>query len=592
MSNVIIIEKKKLNLDKHDIKKIKALRTIKKAKKQLINFNVNILDDDDIEWTGKEYMRQFLEAEETLKKIKEGKKKLNTKEINDLANVFLTSGEKEKIKTAKKNKVINSIASGEVIVLLQKIELMKNIIEQPMEIECDEIKDEDINNAYKEAQQEVLDNINIDEIENLPEMNEVNEMKKDFENFDKYLKSLDEIIKNKEKEGKLTDEEIKKIMKENGFSDNKKKLKANDYRAKYEEINKEVQKEKIEIKYVSNDMSIGEKVCNKVKEITEHLNKASGLLNTNMELRDTLFTTPSLENANILINGKYDMSSVKKFWISYLNSEKKKDKVSIEDMFICAILGGMDTQKDAFNAVGKALAGTNELNSMIVSKTTVKKDIKKALNNKYVSKEEWTSMSRVNKEIKNMSDFRQYPISAVWRNMKKEEKEMYFKEKTKWYIARSNYLMDRIQGNKRKEEEFFNDTDNIPSKINNLLYYADKNSLGYYIQDFEELMESLDEETRKNIVRADLRMKSILNLFVENKQYVIHGFINVYGNRFISKGLPFFKHDIAGFVKYIKGTIKRGYEFKGKSEEDDTKSKRKKFLGKKRRGDFSKSKRD
>ena len=592
MSNVIIIEKKKLNLDKHDIKKIKALRTIKKAKKQLINFNVNILDDDDIEWTGKEYMRQFLEAEETLKKIKEGKRKLNAKEINDLANVFLTSGEKEKIKTAKKNKVINSIASGEVIVLLQKIELMKNIIEQPMEVECDEIKDEDINNVYKEAQQEVLDNFNIDEIENLPEMNEANEMKKDFENFDKYLKSLDEIIKNKEKEGKLTDEEIKKIMKENGFSDNKKKLKANDYRAKYEDINKEVQKEKIEIKYVSNDMSIGEKVCNKVKEITEHLNKASGLLNTNMELRDTLFTTPSLENANILINGKYDMSSVKKFWISYLNSGKKKDKVSIEDMFICAILGGMDTQKDAFNAVGKALAATNELNSMIVSKTTVKKDIKKALNNKYVSKEEWTSMSRVNKEIKNISDFRQYPISAVWRNMKKEEKEMYFKEKTKWYIARSNYLMDRIQGNKRKEEEFFNDTDNIPSKINNLLYYADKNSLGYYIQDFEELMESLDEETRKSIVRADLRMKSILNLFVENKQYVIHGFINVYGNRFISKGLPFFKHDIAGFVKYIKGTIKGGYEFKGKSEDDDTKSKRKKFLGKKRREGFSKSKRD
>ena len=152
--------------------------------------------------------------------------------------------------------------------------------------------------------------------------------------------------------------------------------------------------------------------------------------------------------------------------------------------------------------------------------------------------------------------------------------------------------MDRIQGNKRKEEEFFNDTDNIPSKINNLLYYADKNSLGYYIQDFEELMESLDEETRKSIVRADLRMKSILNLLVENKQYVIHGFINVYGNRFISKGLPFFKHDIAGFVKYIKGTIKGGYEFKGKSEDDDTKSKRKKFLGKKRRGGFSKSKRD
>ena len=587
MSNVIIIEKSKLNLDKCDIKKVKALKTIKKAKKQLINFNANILEDNEIEWTGKEYMKQFVEAEDTLRKIKEGRMKLNIKEINDLAKVFLTKQEIRKIKDAKDKKIINSLAAGEVIVLLQKIELLKKTIEGPMEMDCEELKEDEIKNVYEQAKEEYEHNI-VEEIENLPEMDE--EMKDDFEKFDKYLKSLDEVIKNKEKENELTEEEIRNIVKENGLEDKKKKLKANDYREKYKEIKEEVNKEKMNIKYVENDVSIGEKISEKVKIIQESLNKASILLNTNIDLKSDLFTKPSLENAKLLVNGKYDMSSVKKLWIEFLTS-KGNNNISIEDMFISSILGGIDTQKDAFNAVGKALTTSNELNSIVVSKSTVKKDIKKALNNKYVNKEEWTNMTRVNKELKSISDFRQFPISAVWKNMKKEEKVSYFKEKTKWYILRSNYLMDRIQGKERKESDIFNDMDNIPSKINNLLYYADKNSLGYYIQDFQELMENLDEENRKKIVRADLRMKSILQLFVDNKEYVIHGFINVYGNRFLSKGLPFFEHNLTGFVKHIKGSIKRSYEFRSKETEDESRSK-KRFIGKKRRGGFMREKRD
>lgn len=545
------------------LKKIKRPTEVKKILK--LNFQALAEFNGKNDWEKnkndpKYQIDQLLEAEEEVKKYINGLLEIDQSKVFNMAKNFLEKEDFENIESLYLLKMVPKKIDAVISVLHVRLESIINAIKNPMVIE-NEIPNEEMNNALSLFKEEIEKKKSEDNFMKLEEMKGDDEAKKVFDNILQKIepKNIDELIKikeNEEKEKKEIDANFEKIKKGdylefNEINDNEeekkkdKKFHISDYDKKYEKsinINelkkKEITDEKI---YDIQSESFYEKIngyCEKINKNIDVVKKAvKSNQDQNILINDLL--NPSKEKIKSVLERNFSINSVLQLVNDYcLNITN----VTTQDMLMATVFSTIIKKQkylsDNIDKLNDAVEATWNIQKLIKTQSNneqKKNAINKVISGKYVSKEEWANLDEVKKAIKNICEFKQFPNKIIWNKWEKEKKLIYLKEKSTWFKLRANKILEDIRIAKY-------DSNLYPKMINNLLYYYDKDSSGYFIKDFQELWENLDLKLRQEVCDMRLRLKVHLDNF--SKRKMVRGLIIVMGEKILNKGTAYYTKNL------------------------------------------------
>jgi len=257
---------------------------------------------------------------------------------------------------------------------------------------------------------------------------------------------------------------------------------------------------------------------NFLRELAQHKKGIDLLLNSTTE---TLKNDPNLINLDkkdikrdniirLLKDKKYvDPIGLVEAYCEYMSTNEKQfsDGQLFTSLVIKGIIYELDKVKKAIQNVVKSLTDKIQIDDKVQSKVIKGKnntEMKKVFTSSYIPQEEWEKLSSIQKALKNVKDFDQFPKYPIWKGYSEQDKIKFLNERLKWNIARQSFLVNLLQGKKVEENPYgFRNDVNAPVALNNNLYYTDKFSRGGFCPDFLKLINKLDQGTLKqhNVMR-------------------------------------------------------------------------------------------
>lgn len=505
---------------------------------------------------------QLLEAEEEVKKYINGLLEVDQYKVFNMAKNFLEKEDFDNIESLYLLKIVPKKIDALISVLHIRLESIINTIKNPMIIENEnEISNEEMNKALNLFKLEVEKKNKDNDIMKLEEMKGDEESKKRFDDILKKLepKKIDEMIvikENEEKEKKEINANLENINNGsyiefndviNNDEDKKKdkKFHISDYDKKYEKsINldelkkREIANEKI---YDIQSESFYEKINGYCEKINKNIEVVKNAVKSNQDqnilINDLL--NPSKDKVKNILERNLSINSVLQLVNDYYLNTKN---VSVQDLFMATVFSTvLKKQKhlcDNIDKLNDAVEATWNIQKLIKTQSSneqKKNAINKVISGKYVSKKEWANLDEIKKAIKNICEFKQFPNKSIWNKWEEEKKLIYLKEKSAWFKLRANKILEDIRTAKY-------DSNLYPKMINNLLYYYDKDSSGFFIKDFQELWEKLDLTLRQEVCDMRLRLKVHLDNF--SKRKMIRGLIIVMGEKILNKGTAYYTKNL------------------------------------------------
>jgi len=173
--------------------------------------------------------------------------------------------------------------------------------------------------------------------------------------------------------------------------------------------------------------------------------------------------------------------------------------------------------------------------------------VKKVRSGNYLSNEEMSSLTEVNKQLRNIRDFVQMPKWDVWKKFKEDEKKSYFNERIKWNLSRLKFLTDKAIGKENNEYQI--DPADIPKALNCHVYYMNKFDTGFQIKqdEWDKLYQAQSEETKTKLCELRILAKSILVKLEKEKK--ITGVIRYKGEFIQTKGHAYFNLNLEDIFK-------------------------------------------
>ena len=545
------------------LKKIKQPTEIKKVFK--LNFQALAEFNGKNDWEKnkndpKYQIDQLLEAEEEVKKYINGLLEVDQFKVFNMAKNFLEKEDFENVESLYLLKIVPKKIDALISVLHVRLESIINSIKNPMMIE-NEINNEEMNKALNLFKEEIEKKDKENNIMKIEEMQGDEVSKRTFDDILKKLepKKIDEMIQakeNEEKEKKEINANLEKIkngdyMEFNEMIDNEeekkkdKKFHISDYDKKYEKsINldelkkREIINEKI---YDIQSESFYEKINGYCEKINKNIEVVKNAVKSNQDqnilINDLL--NPSKDKIKNILQRNFSINSVLQLVNDYcLNI----NDVTAQDLLIATVFSTvLKKQKhlcDNIDKLNDAVEATWNIQKLIKTQSSneqKKNAINKVISGKYVSKEEWANLDEVKKTLKNICEFKQFPNKLIWNKWENEKKLLYLKEKSAWFKVRASKILEDIRTAKY-------DSNLYPKMINNLLYYYDKDSSGYFIKDFQELWEKLDLKLRQEVCDMRLRLKVHLDNF--SKRKMIRGLIIVMGEKILNKGTAYYTKNL------------------------------------------------
>lgn len=168
--------------------------------------------------------------------------------------------------------------------------------------------------------------------------------------------------------------------------------------------------------------------------------------------------------------------------------------------------------------------------------------VKKVTSGNYLTEQQLSQMSEVQKQLRNVRDFVQMPKWDIWRKFKDEEKKEYFDNRIKWNMSRLRFLTDRALGKMNKDFDI--DDADIPKALNCHVYYMDKFDTGFVIkkEEWEKLYKSQSDDLRMKLCELRVLAKSILAKLEKEKK--ITGVLRYKGEFIQTRGHAFFNLDM------------------------------------------------
>ena len=479
-----------------------------------------------------------------------------------MAKSFLEKEDFDNIESLYLLKIVPKKIDAVISVLHVRLESIINAIKNPMIVENEnEIPNEEMNKALNLFKAEVEKKNKENDIMKLEEMKGDEESKKMFDDILKKLepKKIEEMIlikENEEKEKKEINANLENINNGNYIEFNEainndedkkkdKKFHISDYDKKYEKsINldelkkREIANEKI---YDIQSESFYEKINGYCEKINKNIEVVKNAVKSNQDqnilINDLL--NPSKEKVKNILERNLSTNSVLQLVNDYyLNTQN----VSVQDLFMATVFSTiLKKQKylcDNIDKLNDAVEATWNIQKLIKTQSSndqKKNAINKVISGKYVSKKEWANLDEIKKAIKNICEFKQFPNKSIWNKWEEEKKLIYLKEKSAWFKVRANKILEDIRSAKY-------DSNLYPKMINNLLYYYDKDSSGFFIKDFQELWEKLDLKLRQEVCDMRLRLKVHLDNF--SKRKMIRGLIIVMGEKILNKGTAYYTKNL------------------------------------------------
>ena len=505
---------------------------------------------------------QLLEAEEEVKKYVNGLLEVDQYKVFNMAKSFLEKEDFDNIESLYLLKLVPKKIDAVISVLHVRLESIINAIKNPMIVENEnEFPNEEMNKALNLFKAEVEKKNKENDIMKLEEMKGDEESKKMFDDILKKLepKKIEEMIlikENEEKEKKEININLENINNGNYIEFNDvinndedkkkdKKFHISDYDKKYEKsINldelkkREIANEKI---YDIQSESFYEKINGYCEKINKNIEVVKNAVKSNQDqnilINDLL--NPSKEKVKNILERNLSINSVLQLVNDYyLNIQN----VSVQDLFMATVFSTIVKKQkhlcDNIDKLNDAVEATWNIQKLIKTQSSndqKKNAINKVISGKYVSKKEWANLDEIKKAIKNICEFKQFPNKSIWNKWEEEKKLLYLKEKSAWFKVRANKILEDIRSAKY-------DSNLYPKMINNLLYYYDKDSSGFFIKDFQELWEKLDLKLRQEVCDMRLRLKVHLDNF--SKRKMIRGLIIVMGEKILNKGTAYYTKNL------------------------------------------------
>ena len=543
------------------IKKVKATRlkdkdglaNLVKASSALEVFNgekINVKGDKEI---SKAKIQQLLKARDKLQEFYLGCARSDQKEVNNLANNFLTKDEIELAElTAEMFKQPKYVAK--IVVLLDKIKSIEKSIENK-EIVFKAVDAQGIVNEYSRSlKKEIMD---IDEDEESSKLKtELDNILSVFENPDEAEKIIGEKLEDK----KEVPKEKNEIVNEDELKEAKKKT--NDELMKYEEKDDEfdriiesIKKGDIKLDVVDKERKT-ELFAIKNKELENLTESAKKELidfgkrrtfNFDVANQSQLFSLP---NKDCPLNFLDSLDSLTKM----LTSSAAGREVAILDYAIIAALRGV---AENVNVMRRVLEKTllisekkKDLDKDIQAKALKGKNntqIKKVLKNSYIPESQWKDMTSIQKSMKQIKDWDQFPRANIWRKYNDEEKKAFFKERIGWNNERMNFLMLVAKGDQKNSEVYtkkygWDTSIDAGRALVNQLYYADKYVSGTFCTEFKKLYLSLDKPIRVEFCKTRAVAKEVITKLAQEKK--LTGFVYRKKIRIPLNNVPYWEMDL------------------------------------------------
>lgn len=375
-------------------------------------------------------------------------------------------------------------------------------------------------------------------IESFNDAKEVKELEDEYPIFLKEVEEMKKKLKKQEEENikdeELNEDEINTASKIFDIVKPKESGEAMEMEDEGELTNEEMKKALDVLLEGKKELNIYDK-NNFLRELSQHKKGIDSLLQS---------TANTLKNdPNLIIISKGDIK--RENIIKLLsNNEKGVDPISLinlyseymttnesqfsdGDLFTALIIKGivyeLNKLKNSIQNVVKSLTDKIQIDDKVQSKVMKGKnntEMKKVFTSSYVPQDEWDKMSSVQKALKNVKDFDQFPKFPIWKSYKDEEKIAFLQERLKWNIARQKFLINLLQGKDISSNPYgFRSDINAAVALNNNLYYTDKYSRGGWCPEFIKLSKKIDKKVMeehnvtRNIAKAAIKRLCELKRF-------------------------------------------------------------------------------
>lgn len=471
-------------------------------------------------------VRAFMTAQDEIEKYARGAKRVDVKRINELAKKLLTEQEINQGKEMKNQGLVQTQYAGLVFLMNTKLQDIKKLISEG-KVQYNEAKDQGISEKeFKERlanykkEIEAVEDEKVDEEKDVDMEPEDPLFKQDIDNLnqDFQIKSLEEKIKEIEaQEGQIGGNQFSSWNEEEQM-------------VLTEELKKEL--EEMDNKdFEDNEESKLEGLRKVMKSLGDEKIYMEKAIEDQQSYYDMVWNIASWKNDTILSNlkSKYIIgpSAVDQLTEMFVKDKHLDPKLALLLMLVVGLAKNQNKMKNMISSLWKVCKAQRSLISRFVKPRDLME--KKVMQGQYKEKDEIKKESKVERAIKNINDFAQFPANQKWKEFSKEEKKEFMKKKVDWNIKRLDHLIKKASGGNKINAEFM---DHVPvaKALTSSIYYLDKFATGYKMKndDWNEFYKPLPDDTRKKLNELRLKGKKVLKKLVE-KGTEISGFIKYKG---------------------------------------------------------------
>ena len=523
-------------------KKVMILNKIKKHKdsrkkgdlaKKIMNndllckFNGTVNNDQkSFEKSANIRIESLIKAQKRILELYEGCNRKDIKEINELAQELLTPEELESaIFYAKEEGMKQYVA---------KLAYIKQALDTALlELESGGFSfssdDKKKTVHVKDLTVQIKAKLNNEIKEEMNIEAEDSKDKEDAQKLEKILKGDEEVIKDLLNEEEEKPKEPEKAP--DGLVVDESKLvnmDANDD-AIFNEILGKIEKGEIKLDAVDKNQRINSLNNEKAEMNTQFVMAESALeaIDKLESVKDfELFTD---ENKHLLLEKSVRTDFSVAPFLKYMSTQKLTKNEMIMVFMIKNLTENLSAVKTALDSVIKMINNKVKIDDKIQmqalksNQSAEATQIKKIIKSSYIPDSQWKKMSSVQKAVKQVKDWDQFPKYSIWTSYNEQNKIDFLKERVKWNIARLDFLANLAAGYKPNNPENWNTEINVGTALTNQLYYADRYMRGSKCKEWDTIYKKLDQNLRTEYYNIRSKCRAILKNLANQKK--LTGFV-------------------------------------------------------------------
>ena len=489
-----------------------------------------------------------VKAKDRIMELYNGCNKSNIKEINALAKDILTEEEiQSAIQIAEIEKKPQYYA---------KLTLIKSRLDSILDdINSGAISDKTLN--LKEIVQQAQDEL--DKGKMVEENNDDDNMvvRQEIEEFEEILKNPEIAKLNLENDLKEKDDIVEPKLDES-------KLSVKVDKDKMEEDKLNVDKDMIEFQKALDQIEKGEIVLD-IKNRNDRMNdlflenaKANAFLTNSVNVINARnfaavdnINQINEENLNFILSKPCGLDNVKK-----IMDHMQKTKLTVNERLLLVMIKSLYDNilaiKGSIQSQAKAIEHKEEVNNKIQMEV-LKNDnkpaavqMKKIIRKSYIPEEEWKKLDTIQKSLRQIRDWDQFPRYNIWLNYSEDQKVAFMKERLKWNKRRMEFLMNIAQNKKDDNPENWPKDINVGSALTNQLYYSDKFSRGNLYSEFKNIYVQVEKKIREEYLNTRNKARAFIQGLANKKQ--LGGFVYCKNVRIGLNNKPFWEIDLVNIA--------------------------------------------